>query len=457
MANPYFKPLIGPEKYKICYGGRGSGKSMVVAEILIEVARRAKTVILCAREFQGSIEDSVHKLLAETIERLGYLKEFEIQNKTITHLGTGATFVFYGIKNNPTKIKSIQGVGVAWIEEAEAVTKRSWDILIPSIRGDKNAKIFITFNPANILDDTYQRFIVNPPKNSLVLKANYNNNIYFDESPLREEMEECKEKDYELYLHIWEGEPVADSEHAFIKPMWITAALNAHEKLGFTASGKKFGGLDVADEGEDANAFARRHGSVLYAIDEWKQGDVIFTADKAHTIGLEESLDQITYDSIGVGAGVKAQFNRKKSKIRVGGFNAGGKVAKPDSQIYLGKKNIDMFANAKAQEWWALRTRFYNTWRAIEHGDKFKEDGLISVLVGKGGMTQTEFDYLRAELSRPRIDYDNNGKVMVESKQKMKKRGIPSPNKADSVVLCFAQPNTGLNINIADIESAFGR
>lgn len=69
--------------------------------------------------------------------------------------------------------------------------------------------------------------------------------------------------------------------HAFIKPMWITAALNAHEELGFTASGKKFGGLDVADEGEDANAFARRHGSVLYAIDEWKQGDVIFTADKA--------------------------------------------------------------------------------------------------------------------------------------------------------------------------------
>ncbi|MGF6026956.1 PBSX family phage terminase large subunit, partial [Klebsiella pneumoniae] len=168
----------------------------------------------------------------------------------------------------------------------------------------------------------------------------------------------------------------------------------------------------------------------MYAIDEWKQGDVIFTADKAHTIGLEENLDQITYDSIGVGAGVKAQFNRKKSKIRVGGFNAGGKVAKPESQIYLGKKNIDMFANAKAQEWWALRTRFYNTWRAIEHGDKFKEDELISILVGKGGMTQTEFDYLRAELSRPRIDYDNNGKVMVESKQKMKKRGIPSPNKA---------------------------
>lgn len=457
MANPYFKPLIGPEKYKICFGGRGSGKSMVVAEILIEASRRAKTVILCVREFQGSIEDSVHKLLSETIDRLGYTNEFDVQKKTIIHLGTGASFIFAGIKNNPTKVKSMQGVGICWVEEAESVTDNSWTVLIPSIRGDKNAKIFITFNPRNILDPTYQRFVVNPPKDSLILKANYNNNIYFDESPLREEMEECREKDYELYLHVWEGEPVADNEHAFIKPMWITAALNAHIKLGFEASGRRIGGLDVADEGEDANAFTRRHGSIVYAIEEWKTGDVIATADKAHTIGLEENLDDIFYDSIGVGAGVKAQLNRKKSKIRVGGFNAGGKVRDPNKKIYVGKTNGDMFANIKAQEWWGLRTRFYNTWRAIEHGDKFKEDEMISILVGNGGLTQMQFDYLRAELSRPRIEYDGNGKVMVESKKSMKKRGIPSPNKADSVVICFSKPNTGLNINIEEVRAAYGR
>ena len=450
-----FSPLKKPARFKILAGGRGSGKSWAIARVFVEIARHGEYRFLCCREFQGSIADSVIQLISDTIDRQGYTNEFEVQKQYIRHLKTNSLFMFYGLKNNISKIKSLEGVSFVWCEEAEAITADSWDVLIPTIRKE-NSEIWISFNPKNILDATYQRFVVNPPKDCINIKANYSDNPHFPEV-LRKEMEECKERDYELYLHIWEGEPVADSEHAFIKPMWITAALNAHEKLGFTASGKKFGGLDVADEGEDANAFARRHGSVLYAIDEWKQGDVIFTADKAHTIGLEENLDQITYDSIGVGAGVKAQFNRKKSKIRVGGFNAGGKVAKPESQIYLGKKNIDMFANAKAQEWWALRTRFYNTWRAIEHGDKFKEDELISVLVGKGGMTQTEFDYLRAELSRPRIDYDNNGKVMVESKQKMKKRGIPSPNKADSVVLCFAQPNTGLNINIADIESAFGR
>ena len=107
MANPYFKPFINKARYKGAYGGRGSGKSYFFAELAIEVSRRTKTVILCAREFQGSIGDSVHKLLVDTIERLGYLNEFDIQKQTIIHLGTGATFVFYGIKNNVTKIKSV--------------------------------------------------------------------------------------------------------------------------------------------------------------------------------------------------------------------------------------------------------------------------------------------------------------------------------------------------------------
>ncbi|MGB4898644.1 MAG: PBSX family phage terminase large subunit, partial [Ignavibacteria bacterium] len=170
MANPYYKPFAKKARYKVAYGGRGSGKSYFFAELGVEVARRIKTVILCVREFQGSIADSVHKLLIETIERLGYYDEFDIQKQTIIHKGTGATFIFMGIRNNPTKVKSVQGVGACWVEEAENVSADSWNILIPSIRGDKNAEIWVSFNPKNILDDTYQRFIVNPPENSIILK-----------------------------------------------------------------------------------------------------------------------------------------------------------------------------------------------------------------------------------------------------------------------------------------------
>ena len=440
MAQPFFKPLIGKEKYKVCYGGRGSGKSMVVAEILIEVARRTKTVILCVREFQGSIEDSVHKLLAETIDRLGYFDEFDVQKKTIIHLGTGATFIFMGIKNNPTKVKSVQGVGICWIEEAENVTASSWDILIPSVRGDKNAKFFITFNPKNILDATYQRFVVNPPKDALLLKANYSDNIYFEDSPLPAEMEECKKRDYDLYLHIWEGEPVADSEFAIIKPKWIHAAVDAHKKLNFSARGKKVMGFDIADEGEDASATVVRHGSIVKSVDEWTQkGDIIFSSDHAYTIATEQEVNEIIYDSIGMGAGVKAHLSRKKGNIKCIGFNAGGAVVKPESK-YMDRKNKDFFRNIKAQMWWKVRDRFYNTWRAIEYGDQYPEDQLISLdseSIGK------ELDYLKAELSRPQVVYDDNGKVAVESKKDMKKRGIPSPNKADAFIMSFAEINQG--------------
>ena len=442
MANPYFKPLIRKARYKVLYGGRGSGKSYFLAELAVEVSRRIGTVILCAREFQGSLDDSVYQLLIETIDRLGYADEFDILKSTITHKGTGAKFVFYGIKNNVTKIKSIQGVGVCWVEEAEAVTKNSWDVLIPSIRGDKNAEIWVSFNPKNILDDTYQRFIVHPPKDSIVLKSNYDINPHFADTPLLADMLECKERDEDLYRHIWLGEPVADSELAIIKPSWIEAAIDAHEKLGFSAAGRRILGFDVADEGDDANATVLRHGSVVTDMQQWCGQDVIYSADKVYLYAQEQNIDRIVYDNIGVGAGVKAQFRRKNGKVQTLGFNAGGAVYKPDAKYTDDKKNRDMFANIKAQAWWMVRDRFYKTWRAVHHGDSYPEDQLISL---SGSLH--ELDYLTAELSRPQVDYDQNGRVKVESKKDMKKRGIPSPNRADALVMAFAPVQGGLNIN----------
>lgn len=442
MANPYFKPIIRKARYKVLYGGRGSGKSYFLAELAVEVSRRIGTVILCAREFQGSLDDSVYQLLIETIERLGYADEFDILKSTITHKGTGAKFVFYGIKNNVTKIKSIQGVGVCWVEEAEAVTKNSWDVLIPSIRGDKNAEIWVSFNPKNILDDTYQRFIVHPPKDSIVLKANYDINPHFADTPLLADMLECKERDEDLYRHIWLGEPVADSELAIIKPSWIEAAIDAHEKLGFSAAGRRILGFDVADEGDDANATVLRYGSVVTDMQQWRGQDVIYSADKVYLYAQEQNIDRIVYDNIGVGAGVKAQFRRKNGKVQTLGFNAGGAVYKPDAKYTDDKKNCDMFANIKAQAWWMVRDRFYKTWRAVHHGDSYPEDQLISL-----SSSLHELEYLTAELSRPQVDYDQNGRVKVESKKDMKKRGIPSPNRADALVMAFAPVQGGLNIN----------
>lgn len=448
MANPYFKPFADSAPYKVAYGGRGSGKSYFFAELAIEVARRIKTVILCTREFQGSISDSVHKLLCETIDRLDYEKEFEVQKNTIIHLGTGASFVFAGIKNNVTKIKSIQGVGICWIEEAEAVVKDSWDVLLPSIRGDKNAEVWVSFNPKNILDDTYQRFVVKPPEGAIVLKANYDVNPYFYDTPLPKQMEECRERDPELFRHVWLGEPVADSELAIIKPSWIEAAVDAHIALGFDSAGEKRVGFDVADEGEDCNALCYAYGSVVLDLEDWNKGDVIDSSNRVNTYAAERGVNSIIYDSIGVGAGVKAHLKRVAS-INVKGFNAGEAVKDPDAIYMPGKTNKDMFSNIKAQAWWGVRDRFYKTWRCLEASKQdphvalpYPTDELISL--SKAHIKKLEF--LKAELSRPRVDYDNNGRVKVESKKDMKKRGIPSPNMADALIMAFAPTDRTLDI-----------
>ncbi|ECI2457657.1 PBSX family phage terminase large subunit [Salmonella enterica subsp. enterica] len=421
-------------------GGRGSGKSWTIARLLVEISRRGCYRFLCARELQNSISDSVIRLLDDTITREGYASEFEVQRANIRHLVTGSEFMFYGIKNNPTKIKSLEGIDICWMEEAEAVSKESWEILIPTIR-KPGSEIWVSYNPKNILDDTHQRFVINPPDDICLLTVNYTDNPWFPDV-LRLEMEECKRKDYDLYLHIWEGEPVADSDMAIIKPSWIAAAVDAHLKIGFEASGRKRIGFDVADEGEDSNATTLAHGSVVTDCQQWNKGDVITSADRVKNYAEEVRASEIVYDSIGVGAGVKAHLKRV-CRIPATGFNAGESVFKPEAKYAEGKTNKDMFSNIKAQAWWGVRDRFYNTWRVIKHLEsnpddrdfvkQFSDDQLISL---SSGIKQLE--YLKAELSRPWVDYDNNGRVKVESKKDMKKRGIPSPNMADSLIMAFA-------------------
>ena len=185
-----------------------------------------------------------------------------------------------------------------------------------------------------------------------------------------------------------------------------------------------------------------RHGSVVLSCDEWRGQDVIYSSDKVYTQAEQDRADLIVYDSIGVGAGVKAQLRRKTGIVQAVGFNAGGEVLRKEAKYIEGKTNGDMFSNIKAQSWWHVRDRFFNTWRAINHGDVFPADQLISL-----SSEIKDLEYLKAELSRPRVDYDNNGRVKVESKKDLKKRGIPSPNKADALIMAFAPIKVGMSIN----------
>jgi phage terminase large subunit len=194
--------LFEPHRYKIAYGGRGSGKSWGFARALLLQAANRPLRILCCREIQKSIKQSVHTLLTDQIQALGLGSFYEILDAEIRGKN-GSQFSFTGLATNTVEsIKSFEGCDIAWVEEAQTVSKKSWDILIPTIRKEQS-EIWVSFNPDLDTDDTYQRFIVNKPENAEVVKINWSDNPWFPRT-LEEERLHSKATNPD-YENIWEG------------------------------------------------------------------------------------------------------------------------------------------------------------------------------------------------------------------------------------------------------------
>ena len=194
--------LFKKARYKVCLGGRGGAKSWGIARALLILGAKSPMRILCAREFQASIKDSVHKLLCDQIEALGLLPFYEITQTSIRGFN-GTEFAFIGLKNNPTNIKSFEGVDICWVEEAQTVSRLSWNVLIPTIR-KQGSEIWISFNPDLETDETYQRFVVKPPRDCIIMRINWSDNPWFPET-LRLEKDALKERDPAAYNQVWEG------------------------------------------------------------------------------------------------------------------------------------------------------------------------------------------------------------------------------------------------------------
>lgn len=222
-----------PARYKILYGGRGAGKSEGISIALIILATQKKLRILCLRELQTSIEESVKETIANNIHAMDLDDEFLIQDKRIISKRTGSEFIFSGLRYNINKIKSLARIDIAWVEEAINVSKTSWDKLGPTIRGrhkddpmgmggpfKKGPEIWISFNPELDTDETYTRFVLKRDKFApdyaldedtgemerygIVRKINWTENKWFP-SDLRREMNVLKAADETAYLNVWEG------------------------------------------------------------------------------------------------------------------------------------------------------------------------------------------------------------------------------------------------------------
>lgn len=250
-----------------------------------------------------------------------------------------------------------------------------------------------------------------------------------------------KKAEAEGLLHIFAQEVDRDYtgsvERIIIKGEWIRAAVDAHIKLKFEPEGMKVAGQDVADGGGDKNALAVVHGNVLRFVDHWG-GEAPDAAKIAIPICVELGVDELYYDSIGVGSGFKGGVNSIRERggipprLRVKPWNGGGEVLDPDSPIIPGDMqsptNKDQYHNLKAQGWFRLRARFYKTYRAVVHGEKFFTSELISL-----DSSITQLHQLQMELTQAIHKYSQTGKTMVDKKPD----GALSPNLADAVVIAY--------------------
>lgn len=207
------------------YGGRGGAKSWAIAIALLSIGMNRQIRVLCARELQVSIADSVHKLLSDIISsHEGMAAFYDVQNKAI-YGKNGTEFSFKGLKHNAGEIKSYEGVDYCWVEEAQAVSDKSWEVLIPTIRKD-NSEIWLSFNPKNATDPTWQRFVLGKDDDVILEKVGWQHNPFFPEVMEKERLK-LLANDPEAYKHVYDGE--FDTRYSgavyakFVKPEHISA------------------------------------------------------------------------------------------------------------------------------------------------------------------------------------------------------------------------------------------
>lgn len=225
VAEP-FEVLFNPEhpdffkRFLVFHGGRGSAKSTHAAKALVWRADRKYEKILCFRQFQNSISDSVHAIIEQEIANLDLKKSFVVQDKTIYHRKNNTEFIFKGMANKDqiNAVRSIPGLTLGWGEEAQTLAERSFETLIPTFR-EEGSQIILTYNTDLETDPVYTRFNVNPPPHAFVRKVNWDENPWFTEV-LRQEMEWCRQTDTDAYNHIWEGLPRVHSEAQVMNGKW---------------------------------------------------------------------------------------------------------------------------------------------------------------------------------------------------------------------------------------------
>jgi phage terminase large subunit len=444
--NPALREFWETEsRYKVLYGGRGSSKSHDAAGYAVFLAANYTVKILCARQFQNRISESVYTLIKDKINASPYRADFEILKTSIRHKRTGSEFLFYGIARNLEEIKSTEGVDILWLEEAHYLNEEQWKVIEPTIRKD-NSQVWLIFNPDEFTDFVYQNFVVNPPADTIAREINWQDNPFLSITMLKVIYDYYK-REPESAVHVYGGQPKMGADKSIIPMKYILAAIDAHITLGWEPSGKRSIGFDVADDGKDKNATVESVGNVVMKADEWQglEDELLKSCAKVFNKAVESNSD-IVWDSIGVGAFAGSKFadlnEEHKRRIVYEPFNAGGAVDDPKGAYmvfpHVTITNGEHFSNIKAQRWDEVAVRFRKTYEAVVKGVKHPFDELISL--NSETLGKKMIDKIKMELASPHKDVDRMGKFKVESKDDLRDRGIKSPNVADALIMSLIRP-----------------
>jgi len=461
-------PLVEKSKrFKIVVGGRGSGKSQSIADICLMDSQTKGIKTACFREFQNSIDDSVFSLLASEITRLDLQGFDTFQNKIL--FNDDDAFKFRGLARNYSGIQSMHGFNRFWVEEAQTISFNSLKALTPTLRKD-DSEIWMSANPMSRADPFSQRFLVPFEKElnkhgyyeddlHLIIVINYNDNPYFPDVLEKERKYDEDNLPTVMYDHIWRGKFYDSTDNAIIQVEWFDAAIDAHEKLGFDPTGAVFAAYDPSDEGGDSKGYALRQGSVFLDICEKEHGDVASGTDWACDKAIEDDVDCFIWDGDGIGLGLKRQIEGKFSNKSVGLTLFRGSSS-PDNAMReeigdnikgLYRKDIgkNTYLNMRAQKYWELRDRFYNTWRAVVKGKYIDPEKMISISSGIKNI-----DVIRSEVCRIPRKLNPNGKIQILSKVEMAKKpyNLPSPNMADSMMMTMVTPESKVEEEFEDFE-----
>lgn len=465
--------LSKPKRIKIAVGGRGSSKSIGVGDIMLMCCDHGER-ICAAREFQNSIDDSVHETLTQEIDRLG-VEGFTVTNNHIKSDSGGQIF-YKGLARNITSLKSLAGVDKLWIEEGESVSKKSLKVLTPSIRSTASAneseeeenlpEIWITMNRASSADAIAEKYLKRAEDSlaqtgyyeddmCMIVEVNYRDNPWF---PPELEME--REDDYnnlsrEEYDHVWEGEYNDTVDNAIIKKAWFDAACDLHKepkfKDAFEPCGVKVAAHDPMDGGKDAAGYVLRHGSILLKVKELEDVECDEGCDWALENALEDGADWFVWDGDGLGAGLKGQISREltgksmlahmyKGSLSGSAMDNAKDIYCPTTKDRESKEKQrqikDVYRNNRARYTFSIADRFYNAYRARVKGEYVDPDDMISIDTD-GVENMVKF---KAECCRIPRKPTSLGLLQVLSKKEMKDLEIDSPNMFDSATMSYANP-----------------